>query len=93
MSGASDVELIEHCRAEGRALVTLDLDFASPLRLQPTVCWHRQILRISQPISVHDLEDLCRTLVAGMVRDQLAGKLWIVERGRIPGASGARINS
>ena len=83
MSGASDVELIEPCRAEGRALIALDLDFASPLRLRPSRYASIAVLRISQPACLHDLEGLCRTFVAGMLRDQLAGKPWIVERGRI----------
>jgi predicted nuclease of predicted toxin-antitoxin system len=31
LNGADDRQLIEACRAEGRALVTLDIDFANPL--------------------------------------------------------------
>ena len=31
LTGATDAELIQRCTAEGRALVTLDLDFANPL--------------------------------------------------------------
>ncbi len=33
--GSSDDELIEACRAEGRVLVTLDLDFSNVLRFPP----------------------------------------------------------
>lgn len=32
LGGASDDELIEACRTEGRVLVTLDLDFSNVLR-------------------------------------------------------------
>jgi predicted nuclease of predicted toxin-antitoxin system len=31
MAGAADSELIQRCRLEGRAIVTLDLDFGNPL--------------------------------------------------------------
>jgi predicted nuclease of predicted toxin-antitoxin system len=31
LSGATDRELIDVCRREGRCLVTLDLDFSNPL--------------------------------------------------------------
>ena len=41
MQAASDAEVIEVCRKEGRALVTLDLDFANPNSLSP------------QPVSGH----------------------------------------
>jgi len=34
--GATDADLIEKCRAEDRVLVSLDLDFANPLRFQPS---------------------------------------------------------
>ena len=35
LAGAEDRALIEVCRAERRALVTLDLDFANPLVFEP----------------------------------------------------------
>ncbi|NBC10140.1 MAG: hypothetical protein GVY24_00195 [Planctomycetes bacterium] len=35
MCGTHDRDLIETCRDEGRALVTLDLDFANPLVFNP----------------------------------------------------------
>lgn len=33
---AEEAALIELCRQEGRAIVTLDLDFANPLRFKPS---------------------------------------------------------
>jgi hypothetical protein len=35
MQAASDAALIAACTAEARCLVTLDLDFANPLRFPP----------------------------------------------------------
>lgn len=83
MSGASDSELITRCRDEGRAIVTLDLDFGNPLLFRPSEYSGIAVLRPFEPVSLHDLEELCRTLIGGIALEQLSGKLWIVERGRI----------
>ncbi len=83
MSGVADSDLITRCRDEGRALVTLDLDFGNPLLFRPSQYPGIAVLRPSEPVSHHDLEALCRTLIGGMAVEQLRGKLWIVERARI----------
>lgn len=36
MQAAVDAQVIEACRKEGRALVTLDLDFANPIHFRPS---------------------------------------------------------
>ncbi len=36
LEGSLDGDLLEYCRAEGRCLVTLDLDFATPLVFLPS---------------------------------------------------------
>jgi predicted nuclease of predicted toxin-antitoxin system len=82
-SGAADSELIARCRAEGRAIVTLDLGFGNPLLFKPSQYPGIAVLRPSQPVSYRDLEALCRTLIGGMAQEKLTGKLWIVERSRI----------
>jgi len=83
MSGAADSELIRRCHDESRALVTLDLDFGNPLLFRPSQYHGIAVLRPSEPVSPGDLEDLCRTLIGGLTQEELDGKLWIVERGRI----------
>lgn len=35
LTSADDRQLIEACRCEGRALVTLDMDFANPFFIRP----------------------------------------------------------
>ena len=35
MTSATDSALIERCRSEGRALVTMDLDFSNPIHFPP----------------------------------------------------------
>jgi predicted nuclease of predicted toxin-antitoxin system len=77
LTGARDPVLAEHCRQEGRVLVTLDLDFAD-IRTYPP--------RNSPGIVVFRLRDQSRPSalrVLSFVLDQLdrqalAGKLWIV---------------
>ena len=83
MSGAADSDLIAWCGDEDRAIVTLDLDFANPLRFRPSRYPGIAVLRPNEPVCRHELEDLCRTLIGALTQEQIAGKLWIVERGRM----------
>jgi predicted nuclease of predicted toxin-antitoxin system len=80
---AEDAKLIECCRREGRALVSLDLDFANPLHFRPGDYSGIAILRLPRKPSHEDLLKAVRTLAAGLERENLDGKLWIIEAGRI----------
>ena len=83
LCGATDQELIEKCRREDRGLVSLDLDFANPLRFLPSQYPGIAVLRLSSKPSEADLTTLIRTLALALASDSLAGKLWIVESGRV----------
>lgn len=92
LTSATDGDLIQRCAAEGRALVTLDMDFANPLRFRPSQYAGIAVLRLPNKPSASDLEAIIRTLAAGLAGAQaqpslplgeLAGRLWIIERGRI----------
>jgi len=83
LSGSSDSALIMRCRAEGRALVTLDLDFANPLLFKPSANRGIAVLRPRSPASPDELKFLCSTVLGGLSRDTLDGHLWIIELGRI----------
>jgi predicted nuclease of predicted toxin-antitoxin system len=83
LSSANDDYLIERCRTEGRALVTLDLDFANPLRFPPDRYSGIAVLRPPPRVSAEILSALVRTLAGALEKESLAGKLWIVEPGRI----------
>jgi hypothetical protein len=80
---AEDLVLIEVCRAEGRALVTLDLDFANPVRFPPDRYPGLAVLRWPRTHGPSGLGQSLETLVAGLKDGDLAGRLWIVEPGRI----------
>ena len=83
MQSATDVELIEKCGSEDRALITLDLDFANSLRFRPSKYAGIAVLRLPRKPAAEDLRQAVETLTRGLEREPLAGKLWIVETGRI----------
>jgi predicted nuclease of predicted toxin-antitoxin system len=83
MTSATDSTLIEHCRDEGRALVTMDLDFSNPIHFPPSKYSGIAVLRPSTRPSVLQIEELAATLAEALIRSSLEGKLWIVEVGRI----------
>jgi predicted nuclease of predicted toxin-antitoxin system len=80
---AEDSRLIEVCRREKRALISLDLDFAHTLRFRPSKYAGIAVLRLPRKPSHEDLLNAVHTLAAGLEREELAGKLWIIEAGRI----------
>jgi predicted nuclease of predicted toxin-antitoxin system len=78
ISGCEDQSLYEVCRTEQRILVTLDMDFANPLRFPPEVTAGIIVLRPPRPL----LSLLRSSLSDALVRietESTAGKLWIVE--------------
>ena len=81
MGGQEDPDIAAVCLNEGRALVTLDLDF-SDIRVYPP---HRYpgivVLRVSSQLR-EDLLDVGGYLL-GHVSSALQGQLWIVEDSRI----------
>jgi predicted nuclease of predicted toxin-antitoxin system len=93
LCAAADTAVIEACQAESRCLVTLDLDFANPLRFPPERYPGIAVLRLADRGSRQVLDLLVRTFVVGLERERITGRLWIVEPGRIrahdedPGAS------
>jgi predicted nuclease of predicted toxin-antitoxin system len=82
LSGCEDQSLYEVCRAERRVLVTLDMDFANPLRFPPEASAGIIVLRPSRPL-LTVLVSMLSNAVAAATRDAVVGKLWIVEPTRI----------
>ena len=83
MCSATDEEVIAACHDEARCLVTLDLDFGNPLRFPPWEYSGIAVLRLPPKPSDADLWSACHTLIGGLIRESIAGKLWIVQRARI----------
>lgn len=83
LQGASDHGLIEQCRAEGRCLVTLDLEFGNPLLFRPSEFPGIVVLRLPRKSTPDDLFAAIRTLIGRLHQGAVSGRLWIVERERI----------
>ncbi len=83
LAGARDSGVLEACRAEARCLVTLDLDFANPLVFPPSEYQGIAVMRLARQSTPEILLTTLRTLVEGLRREPILGKLWIVEPGRI----------
>lgn len=83
LQAAADRELIARCVEEGRALVTLDLDFANPLVYPPTRHAGVAVLRLPRKATGHDLDRAIATLGTALRTQSLTEQLWIVEAGRV----------
>jgi predicted nuclease of predicted toxin-antitoxin system len=82
MSGWSDEEIAQRCIAEGRCLITQDMDFANIISYPPENYTGLIVLRL--PKSTLSLQMiLVRQIVSHLEEFPLAGRLWIVEPGRI----------
>lgn len=83
VSGIADEVLFTLCQEEGRCLVTHDLDFANPLHFKPMEPAGIAVLRLPRRLTLDDLLDGLRTLINGLTREDIAGKLWIIQKGQI----------
>ncbi len=82
LSGAEDTRVSEVCRAEGRVLFTLDLDFADIRAYSPVEYEGIVVLRpvkLSRDSILRLLEQAMPVLSSGWV----SHRLWIVEAGRV----------
>lgn len=63
LAGAADARLIDVCRVEDRCLLTLDLDFANPLRFPPNRYPGIAVLRLPAKPGYEDLINAVRTFL------------------------------
>jgi predicted nuclease of predicted toxin-antitoxin system len=80
---APDVAVLDAAIAAGRALVTLDLDFANPIRFPPRRTPGIAVLRVRDRPGRRDLDLVVSELIQGLSQLALAGHLWVAEPGRI----------
>jgi hypothetical protein len=62
---------------------TLDLEFGNPLLFKPSNYEGIAVLRLPSKPTPDDLQRTIRTLIGGLARKEVRGKLWIIQRGRI----------
>ncbi|TVQ24989.1 MAG: hypothetical protein EA383_09540 [Spirochaetaceae bacterium] len=83
LQSADDTSLIEVCHREGRCLVSLDLDFSSPLVYPPDRYAGIAVLRLPHQSTPDDLYELVRRLAVATIENDLTGRLWIVQKSGI----------
>lgn len=82
LAGQSDVRLAEVCRTEGRALLTLDLDFAD-IRVYPPSDYAGIIVLRPSVQTITNTRRLVGQVVALLPIEAVGGRLWIVDEGKI----------
>jgi predicted nuclease of predicted toxin-antitoxin system len=82
MSSATDAEILETCQGEGRALVTLDMDFANRLRFEPSAGAGIAVLRVPDLPSRDDLDAVVRMCASALNQAPIAGRLWVIDKRR-----------
>lgn len=83
LCGVGNEALLSVCQSEERVLVTLELEFGNPLRFKPSEYAGIIVLRLPSRPAMSDLIDAIKTLIGGLEKEKIKGKLWIVQRGRI----------
>jgi len=78
MGGGSDPNLVAVCKSEGRALITLDLDFADIRTYPPAEYPGLVVLRPVSQAKSH-VQKLLQAVIDRMANEPLAGKLWVVD--------------
>jgi predicted nuclease of predicted toxin-antitoxin system len=82
LSGSDDQNLADVCRREGRALVTLDMDFADIRAYSPPDFAGLIVLRLSRQDRPY-VEQVIQGIVPFLETEEIHGRLWIVEDNRI----------
>jgi predicted nuclease of predicted toxin-antitoxin system len=82
LGGRADSEILSICKQEGRALVTLDLDFAD-IRLYPPKEFPGIIILKLRLLNKTHIIEVFRRLILILSKEPLEGNLWIVEEDRV----------
>ena len=82
LGGEPDSKIAEVCRAEGRALVTLDLDFADIRTYPPAASLGLIVLRPATQ-TITNLTRLMSQVIELLATEPLEGRLWIVDESQV----------
>lgn len=82
LHGRPDFELASACKAEGRVIVTLDLDFSDITAFPPEEYAGIVVLRVRNQSKPH-VVSIFRALLPLFDTEHLKGHLWIVEENRV----------
>jgi predicted nuclease of predicted toxin-antitoxin system len=87
LHGVTDDSLFDICVAEGRALVTLDRDFAQVLRFPPETSAGIIVLDAGPRATLQAIINRLDSFLEVAETTSAAGALWIVEPGRVGAAA------
>jgi predicted nuclease of predicted toxin-antitoxin system len=82
LAGSPDETIYDTCKAVGRTLVTLDLDFSNPFRFPPEDSEGIVVVRPPKAV-LSSIRVTLWSVIAQLKTGAVKGKLWIVEAGRI----------
>ena len=82
MAGQPDSSVAFVCQREGRAVVTLDLDFADIRTYPPDTYPGIIVLRLAR-LDKHRILSVLQRLLHVLKHESLAGKLWIVDESSV----------
>ncbi len=83
LTGSDDQTVLAAAIAEERVLVTMDHDFGNTLLYPPSSTHGIAIINPPPRVSRRFLESMLESFLIAYQGNQLKGKLWIVEPGRI----------
>ena len=89
LAGQPDFRVADVCRAEGRSILTLDLDF-SDIRVYPPGDYAGIIVLRPSVQSTTNIRRLVSQVIALLPTEQVEGRLWIVDETQIRIRSGAQ---
>ncbi len=82
LSGTPDAGVAALCLAEGRALITLDVDFGNTQLYPPAEYVGLVVLRLERQDKAHVLA-VVTALIPRLTDEELVGRLWVVDEERI----------
>ena len=82
LSGATDKQLVELARTQGRAFMTLDKELGNIQLYPPGQYAGLILLRLKVQLKPLILK-MMRDLIPLLLRESVAGKLWVVESDRV----------
>jgi predicted nuclease of predicted toxin-antitoxin system len=88
LTGAADSKIVAVCREEKRALITADLDLSDIREYPPEQSPGLIVLRLKEQTRPNQLA-LLRNILPLFATKPLAGRLWIVEQGKVRIRGGA----
>lgn len=88
LAGSPDMQVADVCKAEGRAILTMDLDF-SDIRAYPLANYGGIIVLRPSVQTIPNIRRLVAQVIALLKTESLVGCLWIVDESQIRIRAGA----